>query len=67
MSEQEPQQHKGQWYQGYSISAVNIEQRFQTKYGYPPDKIIITGGGILAGPIREHKHREYKHDSISNR
>lgn len=61
MTETEPQQHKGQWYQGYTINAVNIEQRFQAKYGYPPAKIIITDGGILVGPVKEHQHDSINH------
>lgn len=61
MTETELQQRKGQWYQGYSLSTTDIEKRFQAKYGYLPDKIIITGGGILVGPIVGEKH-----DSIGN-
>jgi len=29
-----------------------IREWFEKKHGYPPEQIITTGGGKLAGPVR---------------
>lgn len=56
-------QRKNLYFQMYSISISGAEaaRQFTVKYGYAPEKILITGGGILAGPIKEN------HDEISHR
>lgn len=57
------QKRKNLYFQLYSISMSGDEaaKRFTVKYGYAPEKILITGGGILAGPIKEN------HDEINYR
>lgn len=48
-------QRRSFYFQIYSISmsGAEVTRQFTIKYGYAPEKIIITGGGILAGPIKE--------------
>ena len=37
----------------YGHREEDIAGWFEEAYGYPPDEIIKTGGGILAGPKKE--------------
>ena len=55
MGEKQLSKYCGRLFQLYSLSAVNVEERFKTKYGYGPELIVVTGGGILAGPIQERR------------
>lgn len=54
MSEAQLAKYRGKLFQLYSLSAVDIENRFRAKYGYQPETIIVTGGGIFAGPVVEN-------------
>jgi aspartokinase-like uncharacterized kinase len=62
MSESQLAKHRGKLFQLYSLSAVNVEERFKNKFGYPPEIIVITGGGIFAGPIQENGHDSERDD-----
>jgi hypothetical protein len=43
----------GEIYQGFMHGVQNIEALFKAKFGREPARIIVTGGGVLAGPITE--------------
>lgn len=41
----------GEEYQGYDLADEDVAALFKEKYGYPPARVIVTGGAVLAGPI----------------
>jgi hypothetical protein len=41
----------GEIYQGFMHGVQNVEWLFKAKFGREPARVIMTGGGVLAGPI----------------
>ena len=62
MGEGQLSKYRGMLFQLYSLSAVNVEERFKTKYGYGPEVIVVTGGGIFVGPVQEQRDDSERDD-----
>jgi len=43
-----------QLYERFAMEA-DVREAFLKRYGYPPAHVERTGGGVLAGPIREEE------------
>ena len=52
-----------QLYERFALQA-DVRLAFEEKYGYAPRHIHYTGGGWLAGPIRQEKHDYDKDDFL---